>query len=137
MAELDTAILAEFAKLDQAGLLTMVGGGFDRVRVSSPGLVHQFFLVLRFRLAEDERSAPFAARVVAPSTGPQFLMGIAGEAVRADDAAAVAGHSYAVSVIGIGIPLMAAGTYTIQVEVGGTVTREVPFEVEFPSQTAS
>jgi len=31
--------LAEFAKVDAAGLLTIVGGGFDHLQVSSPGLV--------------------------------------------------------------------------------------------------
>lgn len=34
MASLDYALLAEYARVDASGLLTVVGGSFDRVTVS-------------------------------------------------------------------------------------------------------
>ncbi|GLZ41217.1 hypothetical protein [Actinokineospora sp. NBRC 105648] len=54
MASLDFAMLAEFAELDSAGLLTVVGGGFDRIEVRSPGLVQQVHLVMRFELGQGK-----------------------------------------------------------------------------------
>jgi hypothetical protein len=129
-------MLAEFARLDSAGLLTMVGGGFDRIEVGSLGLVHQVFLVLRFNLAAEETSAAFGVQVVSPGE-PAFQLGISGTATMTDTGArTVSGNRDVVSVIGLGLPVSSAGRYSIQVSVNGELTRTVPLEVDLVAEAA-
>lgn len=134
MAQLDFAMLAEFARLDPSGLLTVVGGGFDRVQVSAPGLVNQMFLVMRFKLEDDERSASYEVKVIPPGDAPPFRMTLTGTAETPADAQFIPGNLAATSVIGLGIPLETSGTFRVQVLMNGEVAREVRFAVDIADQ---
>ncbi|MGH4008373.1 MAG: hypothetical protein ACRDTH_09525 [Pseudonocardiaceae bacterium] len=50
------------ARVDQAGLITIVGGGFDRVRVPDPGGMQQVFVAMRIVLDEREPDVPFEVK---------------------------------------------------------------------------
>lgn len=132
MAELDFAMLAEYARLDAAGLLTVVGGGFDRVQASGPGLVHRMSVAARIKLADDESGANFEIKIIPP--GPSnFTMGISGVSTIKEGAQPVAGNAGVISVVDLGVPISEAGRYTVQFFIAGKLARELPFEVEFTS----
>lgn len=59
MATLDYALLAEYARIDPAGLVTIVGGSFDRVQASSSRGSQQTYVVMRVLLDESEEEAAF------------------------------------------------------------------------------
>lgn len=130
MAELDFAMLAEFARVDAAGLLTVVGGSFDRVQTPGPGPVYPFALILRARLDEGEKSLSFEAQVTAPGkTGP--VLGISGSSEVNPAAEPLDGRYYVQSVINMGVPISTAGRYTVSVLLDGALVRELPFQVSF------
>ncbi|MGH3764907.1 MAG: DUF6941 family protein [Pseudonocardiaceae bacterium] len=81
MVSLDFALLAEYARVDPAGLVTIVGGGFDRVHAPAAGAVQQMFVAVRFVLDEDEPAVPFEVKI--QTSGDQYEIGIAGVATRA------------------------------------------------------
>lgn len=136
MAQLDYATLAEFAKVDAAGLLTVVGGGFDHLQVNAPGLVHQIFVVIRFKLDDDEDSAAFEVKVVPPDK-PEFELLISGSAQPGPRTRAIPGNLGALTVMGLGLPITTPGRYTVQVRMSGDVVRDLPFEVELMGEAAS
>ena len=63
MATLDYALLAEYARIDPAGLVTIVGGSFDRVQATSTSGAHQMYVVMRVLLDESEGAASFEVSV--------------------------------------------------------------------------
>lgn len=136
MAQLDYAMLAEFARADQAGLLTVVGGGFDRIQVSSLGLVHQMFLVVRFRLTDDEKLVNFEVKVVPPGE-PQFELTVTGSATVSPTSRPVPGNFGTLSVIGLGLPIASPGSHRVQIYLEGDLVKELPFDVDVASQAAS
>jgi transposase len=58
VATLDYALLAEYARIDPAGLVTIVGGSFDRVQATSISGAQQTYVVMRVLLDESEEAAP-------------------------------------------------------------------------------
>lgn len=136
MADLDFALLAEFARVDPAGLLTLVGGGFDRVQASGPGLVQQMFVVMRVHLAEDERTVGFEVRVAPPGEEP-FKIRVSGVASANPQEVSPSGRHAVVTVVGLGIPINTQGRYVVQVFIAGSLVRELPFAVDFMASTAS
>lgn len=136
MAELDFALLAEFARVDPAGLLTVVGGGFDRVNASGPGLVQQVFVAFRTRLDEGERTVSFKIRVVSPGED-QAEVAVSGVTAANPPAEPLPEHLGVVNVVGLGIPINAEGRYVVQVSIGGSLARELSFVVNFAPTTAS
>lgn len=131
MASLDYALLAEYARIDQAGLLTVVGGGFDRINASGP-TVHQLFVVVRVLLPEGETNVPFDVQVHTPES--ESAVTIAGLAARAPGAEPIDGVTNFTAALGMGLMLPAAGRYTVQVTLNGKVVRELPFIIAMPPQ---
>lgn len=136
MADLDFALLAEFARVDPAGLLTLVSGGFDRVQASGPGLVQQVFVAFRTQLDEGERTVGFKVRVVSPGED-QPEVAVSGVTAANPPAEPQPQQLGVVSVVGLGIPINAEGRYVVQVSIGGSLARELPFVVNFSPTTAS
>lgn len=134
LATLDYALLAEFARIDAAGLLTVVGASFDRVQAPGPGAGQQMAVVLRVLLDEGESSADFQVNIEPPNV--QFTMSFTGTAERNDQAVPVDGHIAVSLALGVTVPLPAAGRYVVAVSLGETVVKTLPFVVEFPPQLA-
>lgn len=133
MAQLEYALLAEYARLDAAGLLTVVGGHFDRVQTPTPGRVYSFAVTFRVRLEDAERSVPFEIKVSPPSDqgGALALSGTA----QVSPTAEVGGH-YSQTVVNLGMPILVAGRYTVRVYVADELAKELPFEVTFTESVA-
>jgi hypothetical protein len=131
VASLDYALLAEYAKIDPAGLTTIVGGGFDRVHGVGPGGVQQVFLAMRIVLDEHETDVPFEIKVQSP--GHEYEVGVTGATSRAPDTQPFEGKVNFNAVFGLAVPIRMAGRYMTQILLAGEVVRDLPFVVEFDS----
>jgi hypothetical protein len=128
MAALDYAMLAEYARIDSAGLLTIVGGGFDRVRVvGGDRPVQQMYVALRVLMTEDEDRVPFEIKVRAPEHEYEIVVGGATE--RAADATPVGGFYSFTAAMGVVAPLPMAGEYVVEIILAGDVVRRLAFVV--------
>lgn len=135
MADLDFAILAEYARVDPSGLLTVIGGTFERLQINGPGLVHQVYLAIRAKLDDSENSVSFQVKVLPPDQ-TQFQMGITGTANVNPRAQPMSGNKAVLSVVGMGIPINSPGRYTVQVTLEGGARRDLQFIVDFAQQSA-
>lgn len=90
MATLDYALLAEYARIDPAGLVTIVGGSFDRVQVSSTNGLQQTYVVMRVLLDESEEAASFEVSIEPPTKA--YVLKVAGTAARNPGAVPVDGR---------------------------------------------
>lgn len=127
MASLDYAVLAEYARIDSAGLLTVVGGSFDRVHVGSDEGVQQLYVALRVLTKEDEERVPFEVRLKAPDEHYEIVF--TGATERAEDARPVGGWYSFIAVLGAVAPLPVAGEYVVDVILAGDTVRTLTFVV--------
>jgi uncharacterized protein DUF6941 len=128
MAALDYAILAEFARVDSANLLTVVGGSFDKVQTNAPSATQQIYVALRVLLSEDEDSVAVEVRAVAPSGEPTVAM--SNEARRSPEAQPLDGMFNIMLAIGMLAILQSGGRYVVQVLLNGDMAKELPFLVD-------
>lgn len=128
MASLDYALLAEYARVDQAGLVTIVGGGFDRIRAPVTGGIQQVFVAMRIVLDEQEPDVPFEVKIQSP--GDQFEIGVAGATSRAPSVLPSDGKVHFMTAIGLVVPIQVAGRYVVQIMLAGEIVRYLPFVVE-------
>lgn len=127
LARLQYAVLAEFAKVDAGGLLTIVGAGFDRVMAGSLPSHQPIALALRSLLAEDEPEAS----VVLTLRPPEGLAFRFATALRpAEDARFHQGYVGVATAINLTVPLMVPGVYHLSVAVNDEEQQELSFEVE-------
>jgi hypothetical protein len=75
VATLDYVIVSEYACIDSSGLVTIVGGSFDRVQAPKPGAGQQLFITLRVLLEETETSVPFKIKVALPQISSRSASG--------------------------------------------------------------
>lgn len=135
MATLDYALLAEYARVDPSGLLTVVGASFDRVQASSPGAAQQVFVALRVLLDEQEAPADFNVRVQPPSR--QFTIEFTGTAARNEQATVLDGQVAVILVMGVTVPLPEAGRYVVTVTLSGQQAKALPFVVDLPPSSSA
>lgn len=129
MAKLDYALLADYARVDAAGLLTVVGGSFDRVTSPNEVATHQVHVVLRVFLEEaDEEPVPIDVRVVAPDQ--QYEIGLSTTAQRNPAAKPIDGLTTATLTVGLLAPLPTSGRYIVRILLAGEPVKELPFIVE-------
>lgn len=129
MATLDYVIVSEYARIDPSGLVTIVGGSFDRVQAPQPGAGQQLFITLRALLEEQETSVSFEVKVRPPTN--QFTIGITGQTARRPDALAIDGRVGVVATVGVLVPLLMEGRYEVQISLDDSQTRTLSFMVEF------
>lgn len=127
MAKLDYALLAEYARIDSAGLLTVVGGGFDRVQVGGDFAIQQMYVALRVLMTDDEDRVPFEVKVRAPKQ--EYEIVVDGTAERAIDATPVGGAYGFTAAVPIAAPLRSAGEYVVEVILAGDTVSRLPFVV--------
>ncbi len=113
MATLDYALLAEYARIDPAGLVTIVGGSFDRVQAMSTSGAHPTYLVMRVLLDESEEAASFEVSVEPPNK--VYALQLTGTAARHPAAVPVDGRVGVTLTIGLMVPIVAAGLYVARV----------------------
>lgn len=128
MASLDYALLAEYARVDPSGLITIVGGSFDRVQASGPNVGQQLFVAMRVLLDEGEDGAALEVRVSAPNG--EYELGMSAAAQRNPDAQPVDGRVNIMMAMGVLAPLPSSGRYSVKVVLNGQPVRELPFIVE-------
>lgn len=122
VVSLEFAMLAEFARTDSGGLLTVVNGGFERLQIKTLGLVHQFYLVMKFRQQPTDE-AVFSVLWESPGESP-FAMNVSGRTSR-------------VVVVGIGVPLFEPGAHSIRIEIDGKAATSLPLHVALLDETVS
>jgi hypothetical protein len=130
MARLQYVLLAEYARVDAGGLLTIAGAGFDHIVVPAiPGSV-AMACALRVLLREDEKSTRLAI-TIRPPQGP----GLALESVVSapEEAKAHQGEVGVAFAATFGLPITAAGIYSFSVSVDGVESERLSFEAEVQS----
>ena len=129
MAELEFAILAEYARLEPgSGLLTLAGGGFDRVTAPTLPVVLQVAYAVRVSLgAQDELGADLVVVVESPHEEP--ILRVVGHFDKPDNPVIVDGKIGVTTVAPLVMLLQAAGTYRVRLLVDGTEERARAFEV--------
>lgn len=135
MATLDYALLAEYARIDPAGLVTIVGGSFDRVQVTSTSGGQQTYVVMRVLLDESEETASFEVSVEPPNKA--YALRLAGTAARNPAAAPVDGLVGVTVTIGLMVPIVAAGRYVARVSLAGRPVQDLPFVVDIAGHDGS
>jgi hypothetical protein len=128
VATLDYALLAEYARIDPAGLVTIVGGSFDRVQATSTSGAQQTYVVMRVLLDESEEAVSFEVSVEPPSKA--YALQLAGTAERNPAAVPVDGRVGVTLVIGFMVPIVAAGRYVARVSLDGQPVQDLPFVVD-------
>jgi hypothetical protein len=129
VATLDYVIMSEFARIDPSGLVTIVGGSFDRVQAPERGVGQQLYVTLRALLEEAETSVSFEVKV-RPPTG-EFEIGIKGQTARRPEVLPINGRVGVVATVGLVVPLLTEGRHEVQVNLEDGQTRILPFVVEF------
>jgi len=129
VATLDYVVMSEYARIDPSGLVTIVGGSFDRVQAQQRGAGQQLFITLRALLEEAETSVSFQVKV-RPPTG-QFEIAITGQTERQTDALPIDGLVGVVATVGLVVPLLTEGRHEVQVSLDDSQTRILPFVVAF------
>ena len=135
VATLDYALLAEYARIDPAGLVTIVGGSFDRVQAPSTGGIQQTYVVMRVLLDESEEAASFEVSVEPPNKA--YAMQLAGTARRNPAAVPVDGRVGVTLTIGLMVPIVAVGRYVATVSLEGQPVQDLPFMVDIAGYNGS
>lgn len=135
MATLDYALLAEYARIDPAGLVTIVGGSFDRVQATRTSGAQQTYVVMRVLLDESEEAASFEVSIEPP--GKNYTLQVAGTAARNPAAVPVDGRVSVTLAIGLMVPIVAAGRYVARVSLEGKPVQDLPFVVDLARNDGS
>jgi hypothetical protein len=128
MATLDTAMLAEYARVDSAGLITMVAGGFVHVRSTEAGAM-PIAVALRFWLPEGEPAVQFEIKIKPPDKS--YDLAVSGSATPGEVSRPIDGLIGVSVAVRATVPLPAAGRYVVEVWLEDAKARELPFIVEF------
>ncbi|WP_156721340.1 DUF6941 family protein [Streptomyces apocyni] len=132
MARLQYFLLAEYARVDAGGLLTVVGAGFDRVAVDAlPGQL-SLGCAARVLLDEGESEAQLSVAVRPPQGRG---LAIASTVRPPVDAKPHLGHVGVIFAATFGLPVVAEGLYTFEVTVNGEERQDASFTVELQSAT--
>jgi hypothetical protein len=129
MARLDLAMLAEHARVDQAGLLVVDAGGFAHVRLAGPGGALPMAVVLRFWITENEPNVQFEIKMKPP--GGEYELALNGTAAPGAVSRPVDGLIGVSVAVRVTLPLPVSGRYVVEVWTDDALVRELPFIVEF------
>jgi hypothetical protein len=129
VAELEFAILAEYARLEPgSGLLTLVGGGFDRVTAQTLPVRLQAAYAVRVSLGEkDEPGADLV--VIVESPREESVLQVVGRFDKPDNPVVVGGKVGVTTVAPLVMSLQVAGTYKVRLLINGTEEHGHAFEV--------
>jgi hypothetical protein len=127
VAELDYAVLADYARVDGDGTLTVVGS--HRAVVSVPALPAQHVLAVAGRVWMGRREP--AARLSLGALTPQGDVGTVADwsldpGLEQAEGSGRASASFAVTVVA---PVEVIGAYALILSVNGEVARSLPFSV--------
>ncbi|AWK10951.1 hypothetical protein SSP531S_29430 [Streptomyces spongiicola] len=127
MARLQYVVLAEYARVDAGGLLTVAGAGFDRIVVNAlPGQV-PLACAMRVLLAEPEKDARLAVALRPPSGVGLRLETVLTPPPEAKSHEGLIGVAFAAT---FGLPVSSPGTYVLEVSVDDAPAERISFEVE-------
>jgi hypothetical protein len=135
VATLAYALLAEYARIDPAGLVTIVGGSFDRIQATNTSGAQQTYIVMRVLLDELEEAASFEVSIEPP--GKSYTLPVTGTAARNPAAVQVDGRVGVTLTIGFMIPIIAAGRYVARVSLEGQPVQDLPFVVDVAGNNGS
>ncbi|MBB6571699.1 hypothetical protein HPO96_29260 [Kribbella sandramycini] len=129
MAELDYAFVADYAKVERSGTLTVVGASYTQVTVSRLPAAHLMSIAGRVRSRVDAGPVSLTVTIKPPLTD-QFVVVFTMDLTPEPDARPYGdGRLGLLFAITTGLPLDHEGVYTIDLELEGSHARTLMFEV--------
>ncbi|WP_435744859.1 DUF6941 family protein [Nocardioides sp. SYSU DS0663] len=128
MPEIDYAFLADFAKVEPTGTLTVVGASYMFVNAPQLPTAHRLAIAGRIRARADDGTVPIRITIA----GPEGTFEIATEGELDSSTAEPYGDGYVglLFALDLQVPLPAAGTYWVEVMLTGSDDRRrLAFEV--------
>jgi hypothetical protein len=129
VAELDFAVLAEFAKAEAGGLV-VVGGGFGRVRAARLPAAQTIGVGYRVFLEPGEEAV---ARVSIAGPEGSFRVGVESSIAPIEEPP-VEGRLAAIQAAQLTLPLPAVGLYEVVIEINDVQVKRMVFEVELSGE---
>lgn len=128
-AQLDFALVAQFAKLEPGGLLTVVGATVDGIGTEEVPTQAALTVVVRILVGQEERSA--AVPVALSFRGPSgdSLITLSTEFTPEPDLRPVAGQVGAILIANAMLPLPEYGSYELQVRLSDELVKSLPLDV--------
>lgn len=127
MARLQYVLLAEYARVDASGLLTIVGAGFDRIAVNALPSQIPLACAMRVLLTESEKDARLSVSLRPPSGVGLRMETVLAAPIDARPHKGLVGVAFAAT---FGLPVSSPGTYTFEVSVNDEQADDISFEVE-------
>lgn len=129
MIELDYAFLADYARVESNGTLTVIGASWTFIVASQVPAVHRMAIAGRIRSTPEAEPVPLRIEVVAPEG--KYRMALNAELTRAPaarpyGAAGRVGHLFAVD---MDLPLPVYGLYEVHIHVADRHARRLAFDV--------
>lgn len=127
MAELDYLFLADFAKVEPSGTLTVVGASWTVLRVQSFPAMHMLGIAGRVRLHAGDAPAPGRLLIEGPDESVSLNLEIT---IEADQNARVYGDNRVGSLFAVNlpVPIVKAGLHWVRLELEGQTVRSLAFE---------
>ncbi|MET7287577.1 hypothetical protein [Streptomyces sp. NPDC005573] len=129
MARLQYVVLAEYARVDAGGLLTIAGAGFDRISVNTLPSQIPLACAMRVLLPESEKDARLSVALRPPSGVGLRMESVLTPPAEAKPHDGVVGVAFAAT---FGLPVSSTGTYVFEVSVNDAPAERISFEVEVP-----
>ncbi|MCM0618754.1 DUF6941 family protein [Nocardioides bruguierae] len=137
MASIDYAFVADYAKVESQGTLTVVGASWTFVVADGFPTQRRMAVAGRIRGAMDEGPIPMRVTARGPGRTFEIVAGIdlvAGPDARPYGPERYVGHLFAID---MGIPLLQAGLYEVLVELPNEgLTKRLAFEAQLGGQPA-
>lgn len=132
MAEIDFVILADYVRND-VGVLSIVGGGFDRLTAATLPSGQNVGLGLRFLFTRTECPGPHVLRIAFQDADAQVLVEVRAEFPVGIPADYEPGDLIGMTInANMGVPLPAYGRYTFEVVLDGQSLKSIPLRVVPP-----
>lgn len=125
MADLDFALLAEYARTDSAGLFTIVQAGFANVAVKSLPAIQHIAVAAKINTTDEDKVVDVGIVFRAPEGAYEIRT----EGGSYTTNRLVANQNHISLVTAIVLPLPVEGTYSVDVEINGEIVRTLDFNV--------
>lgn len=126
LPSLDYAFLADFARVDPNGTLTVVGASFTMLQVEALPVGHLFSIAGRVRIADGSGPVALTAEVAGPEGSPRI--GVQTELRQGDHAVVYQGRVGVVFCLTTIYPIGREGLYTVTLSLEGRPVRHLAFE---------
>lgn len=134
MPELDFAVICDFVRAD-GGVAHVIGGGFEEIVADEFPAGHNVGLWARVLLVRSECDRPHRLELIFQDADGQRLTEINGPIERDWPEGVPAGMKVGVGLaFNFGIPLPAAGIYSLEILLNDSLVKSIPLAVNAPHE---